>query len=65
MNADEITTAIRSRRRRLEDGKLRAINAIREGDWWAAQIALGECVGHSEVIDELGFQLDVIEVEGE
>ena len=59
---DFICTSIKSYKKRLEGRKEDAIAAIREGALWTAQIALGECIGFEAAINELEFQLEVLEV---
>ena len=63
MTEKDITTSIKSHEFRLEQRKKDAIRAIREGSYWQAQIALGECIGYEAVINEMRFQLEVMEVE--
>lgn len=60
---EQLATDIRSHEKRLEECRLRTINSIREGRWWSAQVALGECIGHAKVIEELEYQVESVEVE--
>ncbi len=62
MDRDYITTSIKSYKKRIEGRKEDAITAIRDGAMWTAQIALGECIGFEAAINELEFQLEVLEV---
>lgn len=60
---EQLATDIRSREKKLDECKLRAIKSIRECEWWSAQVALGECIGYAEVIKELEYQVESVEVE--
>lgn len=65
MSKDYMQTSIDSYKVRLDGRKEDAIAAIRDGAWWTAQAALGECVGFEEVIHELEHQIEVAGVMGD
>ena len=50
---------------RLENSKKDVIEAVMNGNWWNAEIALGECVSFVAVVKELEYQLEVMEVEND
>lgn len=58
MDVDFVKTSIKSYKKRLEGRKEDAIAAIKDGSYWVAEIALGECIGFEATIAELEFQLD-------
>lgn len=62
MDVDFVKTSIKSYKKRLEGRKDAAIAAIKDGSYWVAEIALGECIGFEATIAELEFQLEVMEV---
>ena len=62
MNRKDIETSIKSYSKRLEERKADVVANIQAGSYWAAQIALGECMGFEAVIRELEFQLECMEV---
>ena len=48
---------------RLKDREDAAIAAIKDGSYWTAEIALSDCAGFKAVIEELEFQLEVMEAD--
>ena len=62
MDVDFVKTSIGSYKTRLKDREDAAIAAIKDGSYWVAEIALGECIGFEATIAELEFQLEVMEV---
>lgn len=65
MMKDSLTLGIDSYKARLERRKKDVIDAVLNGSWWNAQIALGECIAFEDVITELEYQLEVAEIEGD
>ena len=63
MDVDFVKTSIGSYKTRLKDREDDAIAAIRDGSYWTAEIALSDCAGLKAVIDELEFQLEVMEAD--
>ena len=76
MDVDFVKTSIGSFKTRLKDREADAIAAIKDGyreadaiaaikdgSYWTAQIALNECAGFKAVIEELEFQLELMEVD--
>lgn len=63
MDVDFVKTSIGSFKTRLKDREADAIAAIRDGSYWVAEIALSDCAGLKAVIEELEFQLEVMEVD--
>lgn len=63
MDVDFVKTSIGSFKTRLKDREDDAIAAIRDGSYWVAEIALSDCAGFKAVIDELEFQLEVMEAD--
>ncbi len=63
MDVDFVKTSIGSFKTRLKDREDAAIAAIKDGSYWTAEIALSDCAGLKAVIDELEFQLEVMEVD--
>lgn len=62
MAKNDIKLGIGSFKARLERRKADAIKAISEGHYLAAQSAMNDCIGFEAVIEELEFQLEVMEV---
>ncbi len=62
MIKDSLTRGIDSYKARLERRKKDVIDAVLNGSWWNAQIALGECIAFENVITELEYQLEAMEV---
>lgn len=62
MDVDFVKTSISSYKTRLKEREADTIAAIKNGSYWTAQIALSECAGFKAVIEELEFQLEVMEV---
>jgi hypothetical protein len=65
MMKDSLTLGIDSYKARLERRKKDVIDAVLNGSWWNAEIALGECVAFEAVVKELEFHLEVMEAENE
>lgn len=63
MDVDFVKTSIDSFETRLKGREDAAIAAIKDGSYCTAQIALNECAGLKAVIDELEFQLEVMEAD--
>lgn len=61
MNRKDIETSIASYQQRLAYRKEKAMDAIKENNFWVAQLAMCECVGFVAVINELEFQLECME----
>lgn len=64
MMKDSLTLGIDSHKSRLERRKKDVTDAVLNGNWWNAQIALGECITFDGIITELEYQLEVAEIEG-
>lgn len=62
MDVDFVKTSIGSFKTRLKDREAYAIAAIKDGSYWTAEIALSECAGFKAVIEELEYQLELMEV---
>ena len=57
-------TDIDSHKRRMEERKKAATEAIERNDWWTALIAISDAIEHKGAIGELEYQIEAQEVAG-
>ena len=65
MDRELLRTSIGSYKHRMMGADERAIRAIREGSYSVAMLALAETMQYKACIEELEFQIEVSEVNGD
>ena len=62
MTKDEIITSIKSFKTRMARAKRLAVEAIEDGNYWAAQTQILDAASYQAIIEEYQFQLECMEV---